>query len=412
VIQLVEKEHVNVNHANAVNQSALHVGCLWGHADCVEALIERGADVCARNDITGATPLHMAVQSRKARSRREKLRVVRMLVAADPSVTTIPDFFDKIPADYYDQCSHQRDSMSDDQELLALITPSQRPEILTCIEECNLERLQEQLLLDNNNNHDDASKKMMHQTTTPLLYTVQSMIETCNDANSSQEEAGEKEEEDSSTTTTTEEEETSTTRRRLSVYVDMMRVLLEQGGADPNNATSSRIGPGGGGGEDSNSNPLHLICLRLRDLYKQQQQQQQQSEETDNDDDNYKDTTTAIDQYFQQAALLLVQHGATITFPTQLLLHDACRRNNLLFVEFLLNTLKVSVNTTNRQGMTPLMFAARSGRLECVQSLLQHADINVTWKDDRGKTALDSARVNHHQDIVMLLEEYCNVETK
>jgi ankyrin repeat protein len=63
-------------------------------------------------------------------------------------------------------------------------------------------------------------------------------------------------------------------------------------------------------------------------------------------------------------------------------------------------------NVQGRQGMTPLQFAARSGKTELVKYLLSLPDIDIHVQDDRGQTALDAAKVNHKQDVVAMLEPF------
>lgn len=46
--RLLAEQGVNPSHANAVGQSALHIASLWGHVECMEALLEAGANVRAQ----------------------------------------------------------------------------------------------------------------------------------------------------------------------------------------------------------------------------------------------------------------------------------------------------------------------------------------------------------------------------
>jgi ankyrin repeat protein len=68
----------------------------------------------------------------------------------------------------------------------------------------------------------------------------------------------------------------------------------------------------------------------------------------------------------------------------------------------------MNVNTRGRQGMTPLCFAARSGKTEMVEYLLQVEGIDVSIANDLGQTALVAARVNGEDDVVALLEQVSN----
>jgi ankyrin repeat protein len=63
--QLLEQDGVSPNHANSIQQSALHVAALWSHYDCLQLLLQAGAIVNRANTISGATPLHSCIQSTK-----------------------------------------------------------------------------------------------------------------------------------------------------------------------------------------------------------------------------------------------------------------------------------------------------------------------------------------------------------
>jgi ankyrin repeat protein len=104
------------------------------------------------------------------------------------------------------------------------------------------------------------------------------------------------------------------------------------------------------------------------------------------------------------------------------------RRNYFGLAEFWWDKLGVSpIGVVNRQGMSPLQFAARSGHCHMVQWFLQHpfdSDIEssnddgnnkgkkmtvlewVQQKDQRGQTAVTAAQVNQHHEVVRILEEY------
>ena len=106
--------------------------------------------------------------------------------------------------------------------------------------------------------------------------------------------------------------------------------------------------------------------------------------------------------------MMLKEHGAAVPQPTVKLLHDATRRGMIPMTRFLVETLKVDPNARGRQGMTPIQFAARSGQKAMVEHLLSNYAIDLSIKDDRGKTALDAAKANNKTEIVDLLEGHVN----
>jgi ankyrin repeat protein len=49
-----------VSWSNDVGQTALHIAAIWGSLKAIKALVSLGADVNAANDLSAATPLHLA----------------------------------------------------------------------------------------------------------------------------------------------------------------------------------------------------------------------------------------------------------------------------------------------------------------------------------------------------------------
>ncbi|CAJ1955906.1 unnamed protein product [Cylindrotheca closterium] len=108
-------EGISANHANAVDQSALHVACLWAHVDCVAILLKYGANVHARNKITSATPLHATCQSNRALKTGRRVQVVDLLVKAGANLDS-RDQNDKLALDYV------QDSDPDADQLRAMLS--------------------------------------------------------------------------------------------------------------------------------------------------------------------------------------------------------------------------------------------------------------------------------------------------
>lgn len=92
------------------------------------------------------------------------------------------------------------------------------------------------------------------------------------------------------------------------------------------------------------------------------------------------------------------RHALTTKSP----FFEAARNNQITALEILHNA---GANREARDGdqNTPLIIAAKAGKLEAVEWLLDHgADIYA--KAERGKTALDWAKANGHQKIAELLQ--------
>ncbi len=103
-------------------------------------------------------------------------------------------------------------------------------------------------------------------------------------------------------------------------------------------------------------------------------------------------------------AQLLLDHGGHIDGPPDVAgpLHYAVIRHHPAMISFLLDhgaKLEVFDNTHD----TPLSLAAKSGQLDAVRILLARGANRVT-KDVDGKTPLDHARDQSHNDVVKLLE--------
>ena len=102
----------------------------------------------------------------------------------------------------------------------------------------------------------------------------------------------------------------------------------------------------------------------------------------------------------------LIQYGADINardIDGKTLLHYASRYSKQEIVEFLLKLNQISVNATNKDQATPLMFACwDGGRLDNMKTLIQYgADINA--RDIYGETLLHLASGHSKQEIVEFL---------
>jgi len=96
---MVEEEGVPVTHSNGIGQTSLHVAVLWGHIDLVRFLIRAGADVNAANQLTGATPLHTALQSHKIDPEKQAF-LVHLLMNDGKADPLLEDKYGKSPIEY------------------------------------------------------------------------------------------------------------------------------------------------------------------------------------------------------------------------------------------------------------------------------------------------------------------------
>jgi ankyrin repeat protein len=327
----------------------------------VEALIEGGANVNAQNKMTGASPLHMVVQSSKA-SADKTLAVTDALIQAGADLN-LADNYGNLPAHH--ATSNPDSDLS--KALVQRLQPVASP-LFQALADCNLTAVN-QLLLNNHDGSLVASKYCGH---TPLQVCVSDLLTMVTKACSS----SSLEQEDSASSAL------ETTNLKTSQLLAILKTLLAAG-SDPN--------AGSIGSDDEEDEPsLHRVCCALRQAYKQGDQGQ----------------GLAVIDLLQEAAGLLLGAGAKVETATTQLLHEAARRNETNLARFLVETLHIDPNGPGRQGMTPLQFAARSGRMEILNYFLSLSSMDVQATDDRGQTALDAARVNHHEDAVAALEAH------
>lgn len=86
-------------------------------------------------------------------------------------------------------------------------------------------------------------------------------------------------------------------------------------------------------------------------------------------------------------------------------LFNAIQKNRLPMVKSMVKSKVSSENMTNKDGITPLMFAASLGRTEITQFLLE-AGCNPYKTDKRGDTALSMATKNGHHECAEVISNF------
>eukprot|EP00592_Proboscia_alata_P021639 CAMPEP_0194412332 /NCGR_PEP_ID=MMETSP0176-20130528/10786_1 /TAXON_ID=216777 /ORGANISM="Proboscia alata, Strain PI-D3" /LENGTH=512 /DNA_ID=CAMNT_0039215019 /DNA_START=151 /DNA_END=1689 /DNA_ORIENTATION=+ len=89
--RMVHEMNVDPNHSNVVGQSALHIAALWGNVSALEALIELGAKISPHNHLSGATPLHCAVQSTKP-PLTNRIKCAELLIEAGAQIDAVDNY--------------------------------------------------------------------------------------------------------------------------------------------------------------------------------------------------------------------------------------------------------------------------------------------------------------------------------
>merc|ERR1712176_546208 len=116
--------------------------------------------------------------------------------------------------------------------------------------------------------------------------------------------------------------------------------LFLQAGADPNKKRTREGDPQALALEPPTYPPMHQICCALREAYRS------------------KSSDVAV---FESALKILLSKGAVVSTEHKLL-HDVSRRNELQMAKVLVEQLKIDPNMPGKQDMTPLHFAARTGK--------------------------------------------------
>jgi len=317
IAEMIEIGRVNPSHANAVGQSAVHIAALWGHHESVQALCEKGANVNAQNDMTGATPLHMLAQSQKATLER-RIKCAEILLQYGARVDQ-PDHYSTLPVQtLYQMLGAEGGEDALTKKLIGLLQPS-RPAIHEALKERNVANLRELL------GHDSSLSNLPFQGDTPVEIVVDDLIKAATTGDdAANEDNG-------------------------AALVSILEVLLEHGGGANGGESTNKTNVALSTGEFKEP-PLHKVAGAVRECYNNQQSG------SEDQSASLARLATAVD--------LLIKGGATLTDDTAQLLHQAARRGEVSFARFLMERLHVDANVKGRQGMTPLQFAARSGKME------------------------------------------------
>ncbi|KAL3908985.1 MAG: hypothetical protein SGILL_008271 [Bacillariaceae sp.] len=409
--KLVKRNGVHPDHSNSAGQTALHVAALWGHVDCISLLVSNdvGANPNAKNRITGATPLHMAVQSKKIKESTRLNLVIDVLLEAGADKSLV-DSFGQLPVELV--CNETPGKEQILNKLKVVVPP---PPMFEAILQGDFTKMLSLFYAAHQSPHQLACQLYKDRTTIQAIVDV--MVTCVVDAFAPME-------------------------VWMEADLHALEILLVCG-APPNVAV---IGSKGGKNmfnlddeEDNgdvwnipNTAPMvrlldsiqHVLCSRspqLRALIDSNNQFQTPGVSS-------SQTETALDLppivrlWLEACQALQARHKRNtkslshIVYiqPSPILSwdeisrywHNAARRGHLLFLQSLHHYLPdvFDVNATNRQGMTALHFAARSGQTEVLRFLLSLPGVDVTKRDAIGKTALDAAMVNGHTAAVAQLQ--------
>jgi ankyrin repeat protein len=404
------REHPSSNsHANPMGQSALHIAAWWSHFKCVEVLLQSGADAKAMSSF-GATPLHECLQSnqvhRSKEKRRRRIECVSLLLQAKADAHTL-DELGRAPLECF--VLADKDDVADRAEIEELIFANEQATnnpLQTVLQKLNskestleeVDQLWFEMVVPNLD---------LRSTCTLLSTELLSMTEAWIDR---------------------EENTSEDNQYHLGCITWVWSNLVE-------------LSPGiEYKGDDESIPDLHLdsvlqttlsrlsIALfnRYEDLYKMKKSSFKESPYLLRDDVTLSSWT--------KLAILLVRERDDITNADgssssskdwtdfdniQQTWMTIARRDYFELAQLWWDRLKISpIGAVNRQGMTALQFAARSGHFRMVKWLISHPSLSkdrktlLHWvenQDHRDHTALDAANANQHEQIVELLQDYTNL---
>jgi ankyrin repeat protein len=444
VQRLIEEDGVDPSHCNPAGQSALHIAAWWAHVECLQILLEYGANVHAANSLTGATPLHGCFQSSKASLVKSKrLQCIELLVKAGADLDVL-DHLGRKPLDYLSEDDTDRKQIleviqtafqQENQLIRALVDAIHHHDgVLSRIDQrldqCWKDIIESQV--DDSIIHLQQQQQQQLQTvlSSELLTLVEEWIEEV-------QKVEDKFEEELKDGDIPVDHEFYVFRvewiwRKLK---EQQQWELDEEESNENNNSSSSTTLSI---NSARQKVLDVLCTAILHRYGHVHKKPRCTMSLLEEDAPLSSWTQAAVwfgekawQQQQQDLALAQQDIVTINTAdgnVQQAWMTIARRNYFRLAEYWWDELGISpIGVVNRQGMSPLQFAARSGHIHLVQWFLQHlsmksitsnacdnANMNnkarlldwVQQQDQLGHTALTSAQVNQHDEIARILEEF------
>lgn len=389
IMQLVKMDGVSPNHANRVGQTALHISALLGHADCVSLLVSKdiGANPNLRNLLTGATPLHLAIQGNKIREASRLNLIVDILLQAGAD-KNLADDWGRVPADYIT-------SNTPGAEMIWYKLQPRPPPIFQAIGTGDFSRVL--FLFYSGQESPHALARQVYRNCTTVQATVDLMVSVADPF--------------------------APLDEVFQADLDLLRILLTCG-ASPSHLQGNEANRELFHADQSNEELTMSPMLRLLDCV-QEALSKLEKEKTVTKDCSpsllppivrlWLEACQALQERHEQDEMMTVMATEKKRQEPPLLTtedisrywHNAARRGQLVFLQALLRYLPTlfDANSVNRQGMTALHFASRSGQTHVAAYLLSLPQIQVNLVDNHGQSVLDAALVNGHMDIVELLRD-------
>ena len=332
----------------------------------MKVLISLGAELSLCNTISGGTPLHCLAQSNK-RPVINRIECARLLMeaGADPF---IEDNYGKKPSDYAEDTDRPEKYLLDSFPHLkpgkslkaVLIDGMPDYEIFDFIQTGNVDAVKKVLEVEYKDDVSALSRLKNNDGKTLVFFVIYEIFHCL------QIDGG-------------DDKPADLNLSLVSKLQQILKILLSDAyKLDPNNV------------DRDGDTPIHVVCEKIYDVFS-------------NHLSSIDSIPSNVVEPLEEVVIILLQSGAEVSKKTIFLLHDASRRENVPMIKFLIQKVKIDVDFIGRQGLTPLHFAARSGRLEALNCLID-LGANVNVFDDRGKTPLDAAIVNKKTEIISILE--------
>lgn len=409
------------SHANVMGQSALHIAAWWNHVECVEVLLQSGADVQAVNSFSGATPIHECLQSnqihRSKEQRRRRIDCISLLLQAKADPTAL-DGLGRLPLECF-VIADERDA-ADYEEIEELIEASERVAknpVQNLLRKLN----SKEITLDKVDQF--WLEKVVPDLDIPSTYTLLSsellsMTEAWIDRSETSSQICNE---------STSQSDAIDNHYYLACVTWLWSKVVE---ISPGVAMQYE--------GDDETIPGHIDSLlqstlcrlltahfnRYENLHKKKKGSLDESSSLLRDD--------LILSSWTKLCILLVRERDNVTSadrsdPSKIWKDfenikqtwmTIARRDYFELAQLWWDRFEISpIGVVNRQGMTALQFAARSGHFRMVNWLIGHPSLSnnraelLLWiesQDHGGRTALAAAKTNQHEQIVKLLEGFAD----
>lgn len=367
VLRLLNEEGVPPSHSNVVGQTALHIAALWGSVETTEVLINAGANVNAQNQIAKMTPLHCAIRGtfqsfKETHPRRVQCVKLLLQAGADGKICDMKgkDAFECIDDAIRESVMRKMGNIEDEMKEMRVALKStglNMSPLGLCINAMDVEGVKRCLGGGEGGTAEGDNTVTQVEVKKGLLAAADKFKFLV--------------------------DENSTDSGAYKSLSGIIHCLLEAGGdANSHPPISNTPAP-------LEEAPLHIICSSICMAYS---------------GSATSELLTAADSAADTIRDLLA-HGAKIGSVTMALLPMAAHRGRVQSVKFMIETVGVNPNYRGRQGMTSLILASRSGKIDIVRVLLAYETLDMEMSDDAGKKAIDYATANGKEEIVGLLQQ-------